>query len=175
MGTYAGFFLPSILIPIFTLWAYYLSFLKYSFEALEQNEWADCGSYYMMSQFLSLDLTLNRWTNLLVLMAYPVIFHLAAVLSSLGRTGELPSCKPKCCARKHADKSSTRTPEKANDIVEPVTVPKEEPSEPSSTTSKHSPIAAQTANTAVTAPDINEPGGASEASSSVQTQALQVT
>jgi hypothetical protein len=95
MGTYAGFFLPSILIPIFTLWAYYLSFMKYSFEALEQNEWSDCASYYMLTQFLSLDLTLNRWTNLLVLMAYPVIFHLAALLSSLVKTGALSSAKGK--------------------------------------------------------------------------------
>jgi hypothetical protein len=104
MGTYAGFFLPSILIPIFTLWAYYLSFMKYSFEALEQNEWADCASYYMISQFLSLDLTLNRWTNLLVLMAYPIIFHLAAFLSSLSKTGELTFTK---CKRKKKKSLST--------------------------------------------------------------------
>ena len=99
MGTYAGFFLPSILIPIFTLWAYYASFMKYSFEALEQNEFADCASYYMVSQFLSLDLTLNRWTNLLVLMAYPVIFHLFAIYSSLSKTGELPN-RPSCFRKK---------------------------------------------------------------------------
>ena len=69
--------------------------MKYSFEALEQNEWSSCASYFMSSQFLSLDLTLNRWTNLLVLMAYPVIFHLAAFASSLLKTGELKlsSCK----------------------------------------------------------------------------------
>lgn len=85
-GTYAGFFLPSLLIPIFTLWTYYLSFSKYSFEALELNEWNDCASYMMRVNFLSLDMTLTRWTNLLVLMAYPVIFHLGALYASYSRT-----------------------------------------------------------------------------------------
>lgn len=89
MGTYAGFFLPSVLIPIFTLWAYYASFMKYAFEALEWNEWGNCASTYMINQFLSLDVTLNRWTNILVLMAYPIGFHLLAVMSSLRKTGDL--------------------------------------------------------------------------------------
>ena len=130
MGTYAGFFLPSILIPIFTLWAYYASFMKYSFEALEQNEFADCASYYMVSQFLSLDLTLNRWTNLLILLEYPIIFHLFAVFSSLKKTGQLPS-RPKLCGRKqiskgqesgregHALSGSTPKPREIPEIAQP--------------------------------------------------------
>ncbi|KAH9255064.1 hypothetical protein BASA81_006823 [Batrachochytrium salamandrivorans] len=95
MGTYAGFFLPSLLIPIFTLWAYYLSFFKYSFEALTLNEFGPCASQFMLTQFLSVDLSLNRWTNLLVLMAYPIIFHLFAVLGTAFVTGSLTlKCKP---------------------------------------------------------------------------------
>jgi ABC-type multidrug transport system ATPase subunit len=84
MGTYAGFFLKSNLIPIFTLWAYYVSFEKYSLEALENNQWASCASDGMRTTELSLDPTLNQWTNLLVLMAYPIIFHmLAFVLTAI--------------------------------------------------------------------------------------------
>ena len=114
MGTYAGFFLPSILIPIFTLWAYYASFMKYSLEALEQNEFSDCASYFMLTQFLSLDLTLNRWTNLLVLMAYPVGFHLFALYASLRKTGEL---RFGCCKRKMKEapkKEAARSPAALN-------------------------------------------------------------
>lgn len=87
MGTYAGFFLPSLLIPVFTLWAYYLSFFKYSFEALTLNEFGPCASQYMLTQFLSVDMTLNRWTNILVLMAYPIIFHMLAFAGTLAMTG----------------------------------------------------------------------------------------
>jgi len=133
MGTYAGFFLPSILIPIFTLWAYYLSFLKYSLEALELNEWGNCASYYMASQFLSLDMTLNRWTNILILMVYPIAFHVAAVLSSTARTGELS----RCCKRRRAGNSAGTTTKQAKSMLtkqaqadDPMTEDGERPAKP---------------------------------------------
>ena len=106
MGTYAGFFLPSLLIPVFEIWMYYLSFMKYSFEALELNQWGNCASYYMKTQFLSLDLTLNKWTNLLILMAYPIVFYLFSFVALLTKTGELSDYMVSCSCRSTKHSSS---------------------------------------------------------------------
>jgi len=85
VGVYCGFYLPSRLIPIFTLWAYYVSFLTYAFEALELNQFGPCASYPVKAFELSLNLNMNKWTNLLVVMAWGIGFHLLAVGVSVAR------------------------------------------------------------------------------------------
>jgi len=85
VGVYCGFYLPSRLIPIFTLWAYYVSFLTYAFEALELNQFGPCASYSVKAFELSLNLNMNKWTNLLVVMAWGIGFHLLAIGVSMAR------------------------------------------------------------------------------------------
>jgi len=107
MGTYAGFFLLSRFIPYATIFAYYISFLTYSFEGLQWNEFGSCASDYEKIYTLSLDLGLNRWTNILILMLYPLVFHLLALLSSFARTRPRSfweaNC-PCCCKGEFDDK-----------------------------------------------------------------------
>ena len=89
MGIYSGLYLPSRLIPVFTVFAYYISFLTYAFEALQWNEWGSCASSVMITYTLSLNPALNAFLNVLVLMAYPIAFHLLALLFTAWQLGEL--------------------------------------------------------------------------------------
>jgi len=79
---FSGFFLPACLMPPLVNVPYYLSFGKFAFEGLLENEFNDApvGSefnYYMRN---NLDPNLSRWTNLLILAVYPLIFHVGAAL-----------------------------------------------------------------------------------------------
>lgn len=113
MGLYSGFFLPPFLIPIFFIWAYFLSFLKYGFEALELNQFENCQQNEVLL-FLQVDPTLNKWTNLLVYMAYPVIFHGIALLGTFLRTRSrsywTEACP--CCCRQEDEEDFMESIEK---------------------------------------------------------------
>jgi len=87
---YSGFYLLPCLMPPLVNTAYFISFGKYAFEAMVDNEFATApyGSEWTLynSVLNSLDPSLNRWTNLLVLLVYPFLFHALALLSSFLQT-----------------------------------------------------------------------------------------
>ncbi|KNC83446.1 hypothetical protein SARC_04311, partial [Sphaeroforma arctica JP610] len=92
MGTFAGFFIPPNVIPSFLIWLYYLSFYKYSFEALNENQYqsdsatVDGATVTVIGDYIKVDETLNRFTNIVVLCFYPLIFHAVALFASWGFT-----------------------------------------------------------------------------------------
>lgn len=87
---YSGYYLLPCLMPPFVNIAYFISFGKYAFEAMLLNEFTvvPYGSQWTLynSVLNSIDPSLTRWTNLLVLVAYPFIFHALALLSSFLQT-----------------------------------------------------------------------------------------
>ena len=65
---------------------YFLSFGKYALEALLRNEFGTVpyGTQWNLFNSVqqSIDPTISRWGNILILMLYPFAFHLLALLSS---------------------------------------------------------------------------------------------
>eukprot|EP00965_Chrysotila_dentata_P076119 2514911-Pleurochrysis_carterae.AAC.4 len=93
--------------------AYFISFGKYAFEAMLLNEFGTVpyGTEWNLynSNLQSLDPTLTRWTNLLVLMVYPLIFHALAILASFLQTRPKSFWAPlEDCLHKHLRKSFER-------------------------------------------------------------------
>eukprot|EP00516_Mucochytrium_quahogii_P001945 CAMPEP_0203744470 /NCGR_PEP_ID=MMETSP0098-20131031/521_1 /ASSEMBLY_ACC=CAM_ASM_000208 /TAXON_ID=96639 /ORGANISM=" , Strain NY0313808BC1" /LENGTH=899 /DNA_ID=CAMNT_0050631985 /DNA_START=330 /DNA_END=3029 /DNA_ORIENTATION=+ len=84
-GLYSGFFLFPNVLPVWMKWLYYMLPFKYSFEALERNQFT-CVTVGEERDVFALDPTLNRWTNMLVFMFYPPIFHGVAVAASFLHT-----------------------------------------------------------------------------------------
>jgi len=87
---YSGYFLLPCLMPPGVNTAYFLSFGKYALEGMLRNEFGTVpyGSQWNLfnSILQSLDPTLSRWSNLLILMGYPFGFHLLALASSFLQT-----------------------------------------------------------------------------------------
>ena len=82
MQTACGFFLVPNTIPPWVIWVYYMSYLKYALEGLFWNQFETTtlpSVGYLLTQYFYVDLNLNRWTNLVVLMWYPPLMHLIAV------------------------------------------------------------------------------------------------
>eukprot|EP01134_Creolimax_fragrantissima_P004114 CFRG4114T1 len=88
MGTFAGFFIPPNILPVFLIWLYYMSFYKYSYEALNENQYQDDtivvgnNTVQIIGELIKVDETLNRFTNIVVLCFYPIIFHAVAILAT---------------------------------------------------------------------------------------------
>jgi hypothetical protein len=99
MATFCGFFFLPNLIPPWFLPNYYISFYKFATEGLYWNEFygdtvvvasrldsignstvSDLSEDVL--QVFKVDMSLNRWSNLLVLMIFPILFHLFALLAS---------------------------------------------------------------------------------------------
>lgn len=66
-------------------WIYFLLPFKYAYEALEWNQFT-CMTIGERDQLFAVDPTLNRWTNLVIFMLYPPIFHAAAIAASFFHT-----------------------------------------------------------------------------------------
>lgn len=79
---FAGFYLPACLMPPVVNIPYFISFGKFAFEGLLENEFNDApvGSEYNYYLRNNLDPNLSRWTNLLVLAVFPFLFHVGAAL-----------------------------------------------------------------------------------------------
>jgi ABC-type Mn2+/Zn2+ transport system ATPase subunit len=79
---FAGFFLPACLMPPAVNIPYYISFGKFAFEGLVQNEFNDApiGSEYNYYLRNNVDPNLSRWSNLIILAVYPLLFHCGAAL-----------------------------------------------------------------------------------------------
>ena len=103
-GLYSGFFLFPQLLPVWMKWIYYILPFKYSYEGLELNQFT-CMTNGDNSYFFTIDPTLNRWTNLIVFMVYPPIFHAIAVLASFlhTRPASFWANMCGCCKRKQDD------------------------------------------------------------------------
>lgn len=95
-GLYSGFFLFPKYIPKWMQWLYFLMPYKYSFEGLEINEFSNCMSTGESEQIFFLpSYTLDQWTNILIFMLYPPLFHAGALLGSFIHT------RPKSFWTKH--------------------------------------------------------------------------
>ena len=84
MQTVCGFFLTPNVIPPWVIWVYYISYLKYALEGLFWNQFAETvipSVGYLLTQYFYVDQTQNRWTNLVVLMWYPLVLHVLAALA----------------------------------------------------------------------------------------------
>ena len=104
--TFGGFYILPKLIPIWFSFSYYISFYKYALEAVYWNEFYGRSVYIIktvtnstatfekVSEKVSIDVlrafqvdqSLNKWSNLIVLMLFPLIFHLLALVASLMKT-----------------------------------------------------------------------------------------
>jgi hypothetical protein len=103
MATFCGFFFLPSLIPPWFLPNYYISFYKFATEGLYWNEFygetvvvaSRIDKFGNETSDLSKDIlgvfkvdaSLNRWSNLLVLMAFPILFHALALLASACHIG----------------------------------------------------------------------------------------
>eukprot|EP00123_Amoebidium_parasiticum_P016558 comp23492_c0_seq1/m.39325 comp23492_c0_seq1/g.39325 ORF comp23492_c0_seq1/g.39325 comp23492_c0_seq1/m.39325 type:complete len:840 (-) comp23492_c0_seq1:149-2668(-) len=95
-ATFAGYFLSPSAIPVFIIWIYYMSFYKYSLEGLMENAWegdtinlSSLGvnqTVPVIGGLFDVDSTLNQYTNIIVLLFYPFIFHAVALGASAGYT-----------------------------------------------------------------------------------------
>jgi len=87
---YSGYFLLPCLMPPLVNTAYFISFGKYGLEAMLRNEFGTVpyGTQWNLYSSVqqSLDPTLSRWTNLLILMVYPFALHLIALGCSILQT-----------------------------------------------------------------------------------------
>jgi hypothetical protein len=103
-GLYSGFFLFPQLLPVWMKWIYYILPFKYSFEGLEVNQFT-CMTNGDNKYFFTIDPTLDRWTNLIVFMVYPPIFHAIAVLASFlhTRPASFWADMCSCCKRTQAE------------------------------------------------------------------------
>ena len=83
---YSGYYLLPCLMPFPINVPYFLSFGKYALEALLRNEFGTVpyGTQWNLFNSVqqSIDPTISRWGNILILMLYPFAFHLLALLSS---------------------------------------------------------------------------------------------
>jgi len=100
---YCGFYLsPCLMLPMINI-PYFLSFGKYAYEGLIKNEFAtpQQGTMFLWydSLFHSLDPLLTKWTNLLILMIFPFIFHALALAFSFLNT------RPKSFWKKWEDRA----------------------------------------------------------------------
>jgi len=77
---FSGFYLPACLMPPVVNIPYIISFGKFAFEGLLQNEFGDqpYGSRWSYFGYQSMDPVLSKWTNLLALGLYPFVFHALA-------------------------------------------------------------------------------------------------
>ena len=76
---FSGFFLPSCLMPPLVNIPYFISFAKYAYEGLLENEFRlQANSEWSWYQKQSLDPNFSRWTNLLVVALFPFLFHALA-------------------------------------------------------------------------------------------------
>lgn len=78
---FSGFFLPSCLMPPVVNIPYYISFGRFAFEGLIENEFGQpTGSQWNWYTRQSLAPNFSKWTNLLALCVYPLGFHVIASL-----------------------------------------------------------------------------------------------
>lgn len=101
MATFCGFFFLPSLIPPWFLPNYYISFYKFATEGLYWNEFygervvvatsnTNSTSTDLSEDILNVfkvDMSLNRWSNLLSLAIFPILFHALALLASACHIG----------------------------------------------------------------------------------------
>lgn len=81
-GLYSGYFMVGELYyPVWMRWLYQMLPFRYSFEALELNEFT-CLTKGEQTDILGVPLTLNRWTSLFIYMIWPPVLQCAAMLGS---------------------------------------------------------------------------------------------
>lgn len=86
IGTGCGFFLRPGLIPAWFIWAYYLSWYKYGLDALYINEFEGevnaVSGRSVLAEVFEVDSHLTVWGNILVLLSFPVVFNICALVAS---------------------------------------------------------------------------------------------
>ncbi|GBG30204.1 ABC transporter G family member 5 [Hondaea fermentalgiana] len=104
-GLYSGYFLVGELYyPVWMRWLYSLLPFRYSFEALELNEFT-CLTEGEQTDILGIPLTLNRWTSLFIFMIWPPALHFGAMLFSFlyTRPSSFWSSTCSCCSKGDED------------------------------------------------------------------------
>lgn len=112
MATFCGFFFLPKLIPPWFSYSYYMSFYKYSLEGLYWNEFngrqvvffsnssSSAGTSIIGNSsssiitrdaidILQVDMNFNRWSNLMMLMIFPILFHGLALLFTMLRVNPI--------------------------------------------------------------------------------------
>ena len=97
MATFCGFFFLPNLIPPWFIYSYYMSHYKYGLEGMYWNEfhgrnvmWKSVNGTVTereVLEILQVDTSLNRWGNLIVLVFFPVLFHILAYLATALHVG----------------------------------------------------------------------------------------
>eukprot|EP01134_Creolimax_fragrantissima_P004115 CFRG4115T1 len=82
----SGFFIAPSLIGAWLIWLYYILFFKYGLEGLYCVIYGDLqmsNGIWIIPTVLDVDTTLNAYSNALVFMIYPIVFHVLAFGASV--------------------------------------------------------------------------------------------